>query len=191
MKNKAVVTGATHGIGLAIAKAFKKAGWRVIGIDKSSSTVSNYINRFFHEDLSDPAAIKCIFDQLVVEEGEIHALINNAAVQMVKPLVETEPEEWDELMAVNVRAAYLSTKYAFPLLQAKGGSIVNVASVHAIATSKGLAAYATSKGALVAMTRAAALELAENRIRVNAILPGAVNTDMLHQAYHGSRYRKN
>ena len=179
MTTKAVVTGAAHGIGLATSLAFKRAGWYVIGIDKSPFAIPNDINRFFHEDLSDPAAVKHIFDQLVAEEGEIHALINNAAVQLVKPLVETEPEEWDVLMAVNVRAAYLSTKYAFPLLKTKGGSIVNVASVHAIATSKGMAAYATSKGALVAMTRSAALELAEYKIRVNAILPGAVNTDML------------
>ena len=179
MTTKAVVTGAAHGIGLATALALKKAGWYVIGIDKSRSTVSKDIDRFYHDDLSEPEAVKRIFDQLAAEEKEIHALINNAAVQLVKPLVETEPEEWDALMAVNVRAVYLSTKYAFPLMRAKGGSIVNVASVHAIATSIGLAAYATSKGALVAMTRAAALELAEYKIRVNAILPGAVDTEML------------
>ena len=179
MTTKAVVTGAAHGIGLATALALKKAGWYVIGIDKSRSIVSIDIDRFYHEDLSDPESVKRIFDQLAAEEGMIHALINNAAVQLVKPLVETEPEEWDALMGVNVRAVYLSTKYAFPLMRAIGGSIVNVASVHAIATSIGLAAYATSKGALVAMTRAAALELAEYKIRVNAILPGAVDTDML------------
>jgi NAD(P)-dependent dehydrogenase (short-subunit alcohol dehydrogenase family) len=179
MTTKVLVTGAAHGIGQATALAFRKAGCYVIGIDKSFSAVSNDIDRFFQVDLSDPKAVKNIFDQLVTEERELHALINNAAVQLVKSLVETKPEEWDALMAVNVRAAYLSTKYAFPLMRNKGGSIVNVASVHAVATSKGLAAYASSKGALVAMTRAAALELAEYKIRVNAILPGAVDTEML------------
>lgn len=179
MIKKAVVTGAAHGIGLATAKEFKKASWYVIGIDKSRSAISNDIDRLIQIDLSDLKAVKQIFAHLVSKEKEIHALVNNAAVQLVKPLVETEPEEWDALMAVNVRAAYLMTKYSFPLMRAKGGSIVNVASVHAIATSKGLAAYATSKGALVAMTRAAALELADYKIRVNAILPGAVDTEML------------
>ena len=179
MTNKAVVTGAAHGIGLATAKAFKKAGWYVIGVDRIASPVSNDIDRFIQIDLSDLKAVKQFFTSLVSEEKRIHALVNNAAVQLVKPLVETEPEEWDILMAINVRAAYLMIKYSFPFMHAKGGSIVNVASVHAIATSKGLAAYATSKGALVAMTRAVALELAEYKIRVNAILPGAVDTDML------------
>lgn len=179
MTTKVLVTGAAHGIGQATALAFKKAGWYVIGIDITCSAVTNDIDRFFQDDLSDPQAVKNIFDQLVSEERDLQALINNAAVQLVKPLVETEPEEWDALMAVNVRAAYLSTKYAFPLMRNKGGSIINVASVHAVATSKGLAAYASSKGALVAMTRVAALELAEYKIRVNAILPGAVDTAML------------
>jgi len=179
MTKIAVVTGAAHGIGLATAMEFKKAGWYVIGIDKSRSAISSEIDRFIQIDLADLKAFKQIFALLISEEKEIHALVNNAAVQLVKPLVETEPEEWDALIAVNVRAAFLMTKYSFPLMRVRGGSIVNVASVHAIATSKGLAAYATSKGALVAMTRAAALELADYRIRVNAILPGAINTEML------------
>lgn len=179
MTKIAVVTGAAHGIGLATAMEYKKAGWYVIGIDKSRPAISSDIDRFIRIDLANLKAVKQIFALLISEEKVIHALVNNAAVQLVKPLVETEPEEWDALMAVNVRAAFLMTKYSFPLMRAKGGSIVNVASVHAIATSKGLAAYATSKGALVAMTRAAALELADYKIRVNAILPGAINTEML------------
>ena len=179
MRNKVVITGASHGIGLATAREFIRTGWYVIGIDKSSSTASSEYDRFIQADLSDIDSVKQIFELLSSKEKKINTLVNNAAIQLVKPLVETEPEEWDVLMAVNVRAAYLSTKYSQPLMRPKGGSIVNVASVHASATSKGLAAYATSKGALVAMTRAAALELAEFNIRVNAILPGAVNTEML------------
>ena len=179
MKNIVVITGVAQGIGRATVHAFKKAGWNVIGIDKSFSKVSDNIDRFIRTDLSNLEAVEKILNQLVSEEREIQAIVNNAAVQLVKPLVETEPEEWETLMAVNVRAAYLMTKYLFPLMRSKGGSIINIASVHAIATSKGLAAYATSKGALVAMTRATALELAEYDIRVNAILPGAIDTDML------------
>jgi NAD(P)-dependent dehydrogenase (short-subunit alcohol dehydrogenase family) len=180
-KANAVVTGASNGIGRACAIVFRKAGWNVVGVDKAAPSKMSDMDRFIQADLLDPAAIRLVFENVRSIEGEIRALINNAAVQLVKPLIDTEPEEWDSLMAVNVRAAYLSIKYAFPLMKRKGGSIVNVSSVHAIATSKGLAAYATSKGALSAMTRAAALELACHKIRVNSVLPGAVDTAMLHE----------
>jgi len=106
--------------------------------------------------------------------------VNNAAVQICKPLVETLPEEWDQVMASNVRSVYLSIREAHAFLKKCGGAIVNVSSVHAVATSRGIAAYAASKGALLALTRAVALELGEDGIRVNAVLPGAVDTPMLH-----------
>jgi len=106
--------------------------------------------------------------------------VNNAACQVCKPLVETSPEEWDQVFACNVRSVYLSVKQAYPLLKRAGGAIVNVSSVHAIATSVGIAAYAASKGALLALTRAMALEFGPESIRVNAVLPGAVDTPMLH-----------
>ena len=82
-------------------------------------------------------------------------------------------------MATNVRSVYLAVRHAYPLMHSLGGSIVNVSSVHAIATSSNIAAYAASKGALVALTRAMAIELAPDNIRVNAVLPGAVDTPML------------
>ena len=179
-KRTAVITGAANGIGQASTIVFREAGWHVVGVDKSTPSETRGIDRFIRADLVDPKAIKLVFENVRSTEKEIRALINNAAVQLVKFLVDTEASEWDALMAVNVRAAYLSIKYAFPLMEKKGGSIINVSSVHAIATSKGLAAYATSKGALAAMTRAAALELASHKIRVNSILPGAVDTAMLH-----------
>jgi NAD(P)-dependent dehydrogenase (short-subunit alcohol dehydrogenase family) len=87
--------------------------------------------------------------------------------------------EWDEIMAVNVRSAFLLAQATHPLLKRTSGSIVNVSSVHAVATSANIAAYATSKGALLALTRALAIEFAPDNVRVNAILPGAVDTGML------------
>jgi NAD(P)-dependent dehydrogenase (short-subunit alcohol dehydrogenase family) len=95
-------------------------------------------------------------------------------------LVETTPEEWDRVMAVNVRSVYLGVRQLYPLMREQGGAIVNVSSVHAIATSANIAAYAASKGAMLALTRALAIELAPDQIRVNAVLPGAVDTPMLH-----------
>jgi glucose 1-dehydrogenase len=110
----------------------------------------------------------------------LNALVNNAAVQVAKPLIETTVEEWDMIIANNLRPAFLLSKLAYPLfLIAGGGAIVNVSSVHAVQTSANIAAYATSKGGLLSLTRATAIEFAKDNIRVNAILPGAVDTPML------------
>lgn len=103
----------------------------------------------------------------------------NSKAQICKPLVDTKIEEWDTVMAVNLRSVFLCIRHAYPLLCVHGGAIVNIGSVHAEATSMNIAAYAASKGGLAALTRAAALELASEGIRVNGIHPGAVDTDML------------
>jgi NAD(P)-dependent dehydrogenase (short-subunit alcohol dehydrogenase family) len=137
------------------------------------------MQQFFAADIADETASQTLFAELASQTGRIDALVNNAAMQISKPLVETTPAEWDALMAVNLRAAYLAIRHAYPLLRQAGGAIVNVSSVHAIATSANIAAYAASKGALLALTRALAIELAPDQIRVNAVLPGAVDTPML------------
>jgi glucose 1-dehydrogenase len=101
-------------------------------------------------------------------------------MQIAKPLIETTVEEWDAVMAANLRSVFLGVKLAHPLLKARGGAaVVNISSVHAIQTSKNIAAYAASKGGMLALTRAMAIEFAPDNIRVNAILPGAVDTPML------------
>lgn len=110
----------------------------------------------------------------------LNAVVNNAAVQIAKPLLETSIEEWDNVIATNLRSAFIIAKLAYPFLKAASdGSIVNVSSVHAVATSVNISAYAASKGGLLALTRAMAIEFAKDNIRVNAILPGAVDTPML------------
>lgn len=179
MNRVALITGAAGGIGAATAKVFKERGWYTVGTDRISPKNMNFVDRFVRADIANPQEIQSVFEHLQNQEGRLDALINNAAVQLVKPLVQTEPDEWDKVMAVNVRAAYLTMKYAYPLLKENHGSIINVSSVHAVATSENMAAYVTSKGALVALTRAAALELAVDKIRVNAVLPGAIDTGML------------
>jgi glucose 1-dehydrogenase len=164
----AVVTGAARGIGRATAELFERSGWQVVAIDREQG------------DIADEADSRRLFAGVGDRFGRLDALVNNAAVQLAKPLVETSPAEWDEVLAVNLRAHYLAVRHAHPLLCAAGrAAIVNVASVHALATSRGLAAYAASKGGCVALTRALALELAPDGIRVNAVLPGAVDTGML------------
>jgi NAD(P)-dependent dehydrogenase (short-subunit alcohol dehydrogenase family) len=121
-----------------------------------------------------------IFEQAHAFTNTLDALVNNAALQIAKPLIETTVDEWDAVMAANLRSVFLGVKLAHPLLKARGGAaVVNVSSVHAIQTSANIAAYAASKGGLLALTRAMAIELAPDNIRANAVLPGAVDTPML------------
>jgi len=117
----------------------------------------------------------------------LDVLVNNAGFQVTKPLIETTVEEWDMVMTSNLRSVFLGAKLAYPLLKANGGAIVNVSSVHAVATSANIAAYAASKGGLLALTRAMAIEFAPDKIRVNAVLPGAVDTPMLRAGFHRGR----
>jgi NAD(P)-dependent dehydrogenase (short-subunit alcohol dehydrogenase family) len=174
----ALVTGASGGIGAATAELFAAEGWQVIGLARGEPDDRPTGITYRRCDLSVPAEISATMAAISEDTGRIDALVNNAALQVAKPLAETTDEEFEQVMAVNVRAPFMLIRAAVPLMPS-GATIVNVASVHAVATSKGIAAYAASKGAVVALTRAAALELAEAGIRVNAVLPGAVDTPML------------
>ena len=114
-------------------------------------------------------------------EASLDAFVHNAAIQPCSRIVDTSVDEWNSTLAVNLGAAFLGTRFLVPLMKSGRGSIVNVTSVHAMATSAGMSAYVASKGGLLAFTRAAALELADQNIRVNAVSPGAVETSMLEQ----------
>lgn len=173
-----MITGVTGGVGAATAAVFCREGWRVIGVDNKPPKEACY-NDFFIVDLSEEEEIRQLFVKVSEKFGGLDVLVNNAAVQLCKPLVETTSNEWDAVMAVNLRAVFLMIQSSFPLLSLRGGAIVNVGSVHARATSKNIAAYAASKGGLEALTRAAALEFALSGIRVNGVHPGAIKTDML------------
>lgn len=176
-----LITGAAGGIGRATVHLFAQNGWRVIGVDRSPFGEDFPENGLFiQSDISVGENLESIFQQAQGFTDRLHALVNNAAVQIAKPLVETSVAEWDAVMASNLRSVFLGIKLAHPLLLAAGGgAIVNVSSVHAIATSANIAAYAASKGGLLALTRAVAIEFAGDNIRCNAILPGAVDTPML------------
>jgi len=176
-----LITGAGGGIGHASVQYFSQKGWRVIGVDRSDIGKDfPKDGRFIQADISHPDSVEKIFQQAREFHSTLNALVNNAAVQVAKPLIETSVEEWDAVMASNLRSVFLFVKLAHPLMKnAGGGAIVNVSSVHAIQTSANIAAYAASKGGLLALTRAMAIEFAPDDIRVNAILPGAVDTPML------------
>ena len=176
-----LITGAAGGIGRASVALFAEKGWRVIGVDRAPFGKDFPANGLFiQSEISHPESMETIFQQVHAFTESLDALVNNAAVQVAKPLVDTSVEEWDMVIANNLRPAFLLSKLAYPLLKtAGGGAIVNVSSVHAVQTSANIAAYATSKGGLLALTRAIAIEFASDNIRVNAILPGAVDTPML------------
>ncbi len=174
-----LISGAAGGIGSAAVAIFAREGWRVIGVDHSPLEEPNRCTDFFAADLADESQVNQLFAEVTELTDGLDALVNNAAVQLCKPLVTTTAAEWDAVFAVNVRAAFLMMRHAFPLLRNRQGSIVNVGSVHGRATSRNISAYAASKGGLEALTRAAALEFAVDSIRVNGVHPGAVETTML------------
>ncbi len=177
----ALITGSAGGIGRATVQLFAEKGWIVIGVDRQDFGTGFPANGWFiRADISDPSAVESIYRDIHGYSQHLNVVVNNAGLQVSKPLLETSVEEWDAVMASNLRSVFLGARLAHPLLKAAGGgAIVNVSSVHAIQTSSNIAAYAASKGGLLALTRAMAIEFAKDNIRVNAVLPGAVDTPML------------
>jgi NAD(P)-dependent dehydrogenase (short-subunit alcohol dehydrogenase family) len=176
-----LITGAAGGIGRATVQYFAERGWRVIGVDRAEFGEGFPADGLFiRADNSLEDQIRAVYEQVKAFSPTLDVVINNAAIQIHKPIVETSVEEWDMVMASNLRSVYLHARWAYPLLKASdAGAIVNVSSVHAVSTSKNISAYAASKGGILALTRAMAIEFAPDNIRVNAILPGAVDTPML------------
>jgi NAD(P)-dependent dehydrogenase (short-subunit alcohol dehydrogenase family) len=174
-KRTAVVTGALGGIGTAVCDHLHELGWNVIGTDRFASERPGAVQL----DMSDGAAIGRVLGALTHVDG----LVNNAAIQLYRPLVDTATDEWDDVHSVNLRAPWLCVKALHRQLAAGHGAVVNIASVHAAATSLSIGAYATMKGGLTAFTRAAALELAEHGVRVNSVLPGAIDTPALRAGF--------
>lgn len=178
------VTGSSGGIGRATVAAFRERGWRTAGLDleEPGGRAERRPDVFRRIDVSDRGEVEDAFREVEEGLGPLDALVNNAAVQGEGELRETAPADWDRVVDTNLRGVYLCVRAALPLLESgRPGAVVNVSSVHARATSRGLAAYAASKGGVSAFTRALALELSDAGIRVNAVLPGAVDTAMLRE----------
>jgi glucose 1-dehydrogenase len=176
-----LITGAAGGIGRATVQHFADQGWCVIGVDRASFEDDFPENCYFiQSDISLAQNLTEIFSQVRIYTDHLNALVNNAAIQVAKPMLETSIDEWNTVLASNLTSVFLGVKLAHPLLTAAGGgAIVNISSVHAVATSANIAAYAASKGGLLALTRAMAIEFAPDNIRANSVLPGAVDTPML------------
>ena len=181
MKRIALVTGAARGIGLATAVEFSQRDWEVWAVDREEAPDLPDGVHFRKADLTDGNAVGELFVELEKERGQLDALVNNAAILAGKPILETTDSDWDLIQRTNLEAVFRACRLAYPLLDRNGGAIVNVGSVHALATSPNIAAYAASKGGVLALTRALALEFGPGRVRVNAVLPGAIHTEMLAQ----------
>lgn len=175
MSPVAVVTGAAGAIGTATCNLLDERGWEVVPVDRTRSPRPGSIEL----DLADVAAVEDALGGLPGVDG----LVNNAALQLFKPVAETTVEEWDELVAVNLRGPFVCLRSLYAQLVAAKGSVVNISSVHAHATSPGIAAYAATKGGLSAFTRAAAIDMAPLGVRVNAVVPGAVDTPALRAGF--------
>jgi NAD(P)-dependent dehydrogenase (short-subunit alcohol dehydrogenase family) len=177
-KRVVLVTGISGGIGNGIGEYFMGKGWDVIGVDKNFPDHSNF-TYFLKEDLTKQESVDSIFCFLKENYEELNCLVNNAALQICSSFLETKKNDFEEIFCCNVKTPFFLSKTFVPFISKCQGSIVNISSVHALATSKNIAAYSISKSALTGLTRTLALELAEKNIRVNGIMPGAIDTPML------------
>jgi NAD(P)-dependent dehydrogenase (short-subunit alcohol dehydrogenase family) len=193
----AVVTGGARGIGLAIAHWFLDHGHRVALIDIDTATLAQTEAKLndprvlaLNYDVSKPGQVQVAVEKVVAAFGRIDALVNNAGVAVFKPILETSFEEWRHVMETNLDGAFLCTQACAPvMLKTGGGAIVNIASISGLRASTLRVAYGTSKAALIHLTKQQAVELGDAGIRVNAIAPGPVETEMA-KLVHSDMIRK-
>ena len=181
----ALVTGSTSGIGLAMARALAGAGARVMlngfGDPGAIAALEEELGAL-HDgaDLSDPRAIARMMERCTAELGSPDILVNNAGVQHVAPVHEFPTEKWDSIIAINLSAAFHTTRLAIPAMTERGwGRIINTASAHSLVASPGKSAYVAAKHGVAGLTKAVALETARLGITVNCISPGYVWTELV------------
>lgn len=184
-----VVTGGSTGMGRATVLRLTRDGARVVFCSNDAASVDAMSNECGDEgletaglvaDVAVAADMERVMAEAVSRYGGIDVLANCAGVQKYGTVVDTDEPTWDLVMAVNLKGCYLASRYAIPEMRKRGGgSIVHISSVQGQACQTRVAAYAASKGAVNALTRAMALDHAADRIRVNAVLPGSVDTPML------------
>ncbi len=192
LKGKTVlVTGSTSGIGLGIAEAFARAGANIVlnGFGKRDelerlrgqlAETHKVSVHFDGADMSQPAAIEAMMKSAIAEFGALDVVVNNAGIQHVAPVDEFPVEKWDAILAINLSAAFHTTRLALPAMKKKGwGRIINVASAHALVASPYKSAYVAAKHGIAGLTKTVALEVAEAGITANAICPGYVWTPLV------------
>lgn len=187
----AIVTGAAGGIGLATARRLLRDGASVLLADLNQDKLEAAASQLAHDAKADPRRIATVVcdvsredqvvaaaDEAIARFGHWDIVVNNAGLMMFKPIEEQTVEDWQRILGVDLLGAFLFIKQAF-LRMKGGGAVVNVSSVHAVETEPLVAPYAAAKTALLSLTRSAALEGKPKGVRVNVVLPGAVDTPML------------
>ena len=183
-----IVTGGGGGIGLAIAKKFASLQAKIVLVDINSDSLNKAAGEVPLTgsaevypvvcDITQEAAVSQAFETALQKWGRIDVVVNNAGLMVFKPIEEQTLDDWQKIFSVDLFGAFFFIKYAFKYMKPEG-AIVNVSSIHALVTEPMVAPYAAAKAALVSLTRSAALEGKPKGIRVNAVLPGAIDTPML------------
>jgi len=185
----AIVTGAAQGIGEGIARVFAAEGATVVVADindERGEAVAAAIRQsggragYLHADVTSESEIRRLIEQTAQQHGRLNIVVNNAGTAVVRSVEESTVEEWDRLMAVNVRSIFLTAKYAVPHLRRQGGgAILNVGSVSSLTGQQGTPCYCASKGAVLMLTKSLAVDYGRDKIRVNCLCPGITDTPLL------------
>lgn len=181
-----LVTGGGSGIGRATCLRLAYEGGKVMVVDRQDTgegtmcriCESGGAAEFCRADVSQSDQVQAAINATVSRWGRLDVLVNNAAAMTFDPVVDLLEEDWDRVLAVNLRSVFLFCKYGAPHMP-PGGAIVNISSVHAHATTPGVVPYAASKAAIESFTRGFSEEMLKRRIRINCVAPGAVDTPML------------
>lgn len=185
-KKSVIVTGVLGGIGSQLAKTFYENNYFVIGLDVSDSKPS-FCHKFFKFDLHQycyDSVYKASMESLFSSEiPELFLLINNAAVQILGSVSELKLDDWNQTLNVNLTGPLMLSQFFLPKLEISMGSIINIASIHEQLTKKRFVAYASSKSALVGLTKAMSVDL-QGKVRVNSISPAAIDTQMLREGFN-------
>jgi len=185
----AIVTGAGRGIGRGAAVEFAREGARVVVANRTPETGLETVRlaqeaggaaAFIRTDVRFAADARGLMETTATAFGGIDVLFNNAGVEIDRPIAELSEEEWDLVIDTNLKDHFLCAKYAIPHLKSRGGGvIINMSSVMGYTALPTVGAYCATKAGIIALTKTLALELARDNIRVNAVAPGSVDTDLL------------
>ena len=188
-----IVTGGGSGIGQATCQAFAKEGAKVVAADKNSQSAQSTAAGIRHQgghcldiqtDVSQAVSVQAMVDHTLAALGRIDVLVNNAGFGFAATVMETDESDWDRIMSVNLKGVYLGCKYTVPvMIQQGGGSIINTASAAGVVVVPDRVAYCASKGGVIAMTRAMALDHVKHGIRINCIAPGAVESPYFEEIF--------
>ena len=191
LKDKvALITGAASGIGQASALTFAQQGAKVVVVDIQQASIDETVGSIMSQggsatgvnaDVTDPTAVRRMVGAAMEAYGRLDILFNNAGTSVLGTILDIDEDAFDMLFAVNVKAVFMACKEAIPIMKAHGGGVIlNTASQEGTVGVEGSAVYPATKGAVVQLTRCLALDHAADRIRVNCICPGPIDTPLLH-----------